>query len=356
MTAALAEPIAAGAYSVNQTMHTIELTGTENRIRGKTAWNSDTLRGDYADFLILDEAQLMNEDAWGAVGAPMLLDNNGDALFIYTPPSLHSRSISKARDKGWITKFAKRHADDATGRWKIFSFTSHDNPHISKIALSEIAQDMTRVAYRQEIEAVDMDEAPGGMWTRSTLDAGRVTRKPDCIMTVTAIDPSTTATGDEAGIITAGAAMCDCRGLKDKDGKPILERHGFVIDDSSLQGSPDTWARAAVVAYNKHGANSLVAEGNQGGEMVSLTIGTIAHAPYVKLTTASRGKTTRAEPIAALYEQGRVHHVGEFPNLEDEMCQWVTGDPSPNRMDALVWAISELSLSDSGKLFYDDEE
>ncbi|MBU1173338.1 MAG: hypothetical protein KKD44_27540, partial [Proteobacteria bacterium] len=89
---ALAEPIDAGIFKKNETEHTIEREGTKNRIKGKTAWNADMLRGDYSDFLVLDEYQLMNEDTWEVVGAPMLLDNDGDAMFIYTPPSLHSRS------------------------------------------------------------------------------------------------------------------------------------------------------------------------------------------------------------------------------------------------------------------------
>jgi len=95
---ALADPIEANVYYKNETRHLIEIPGTEQRIRAKTAWNADTLRGDYADLLILDEWQLMDEDAWEFVGAPMLLDHNGDAVFIYTPPSLRSRSVTKARD------------------------------------------------------------------------------------------------------------------------------------------------------------------------------------------------------------------------------------------------------------------
>ena len=102
----------------------IERPGSDQRIRAKTAWNADTLRGDYADLLILDEWQLMNEEAWEVVGAPMLLDNNGDAVFIYTPPSLHSRSTSKARDPRHAAKLFQRAQADTTGRWEVFHFTS----------------------------------------------------------------------------------------------------------------------------------------------------------------------------------------------------------------------------------------
>jgi hypothetical protein len=152
---ALAEPIDAGVFKKNETEHTIEREGTKNRIKGKTAWNADTLRGDYSDFLVLDEWQLMNEDTWEVVGAPMLLDNNGDAMFIYTPPSLRSAGVSKARDPRHAAKMFKKALADTTGRWETFSFTSHDNPYISEEALGEIIQDMSKASYRQEILAED---------------------------------------------------------------------------------------------------------------------------------------------------------------------------------------------------------
>lgn len=152
---ALAEPIDAGIYKKNETEHTIEREGTKNRIKGKTAWNADMLRGDYSDFLVLDEYQLMNEDTWEVVGVPMLLDNDGDAMFIYTPPSLHSRSVSKARDPRHAAKMFKMAQEDTTGRWAAFHFSSHDNPYISEDALGEIIQDMSAVSYRQEILAED---------------------------------------------------------------------------------------------------------------------------------------------------------------------------------------------------------
>ncbi len=152
---ALAEPIDAGIYKKNETEHTIEREGTKNRIKGKTAWNADMLRGDYSDFLVLDEYQLMNEDTWEVVGAPMLLDNDGDAMFIYTPPSLRSAGVSKARDPRHAAKLFKKAEEDKTGRWQVFHFTSHDNPYISGEALQELIQDMSKQSYRQEILAED---------------------------------------------------------------------------------------------------------------------------------------------------------------------------------------------------------
>lgn len=338
---ALREPIEGGVFVKNETLHTVELPGTKQRIRAKTAYNADTLRGDYADVLILDEWQLMSEDAWDRVGSPMLLDNDGDAVFIYTPPSLHSRSASKARDPQHAAKLFKKASEDTTGRWATFHFKSADNPYISEAALAEIASDMTALAFRQEILAEDVDEAPGALWTRANIELGRVVNMPDLDTVIVGVDPSATSTGDEAGIITAGKASGEL----------------YVLEDNTVQGSPATWASAAVAAYNRHRADCIVAEGNNGGEMVLQVIRQIDARVPVRLVHASRGKQTRAEPISALYEQDaqqgtvrRAHHVGSFPALEDELCLWVPGDDSPNRLDALVWAATELMLNAGGPI------
>lgn len=323
---ALTEPVNKGVFYKNETKHLIERSGTEQRIRAKTAWDADTLRGDYADVLILDEFQMMSETVWGLVGAPMLLDNNGDAIFIYTPPSLQNRARSKANDPQHAAKMFKRAQEDTSRRWATFHFTSRENPFISTEALAEITGDMTALAYRMEILAEDVDEAPGALWTRQTIEAGRVLRHPDLERVVVAVDPSATSTGDEAGIVTAGSVGNDL----------------YVLEDNSLQGSPVEWARAAVAAYHRHKADRIVAESNNGGEMVAHTIKTVDAAVPVRLVHASRGKQARAEPVSAVYEQGRGHMVGSFPVLEDELCLWMPGMASPNRLDALVWAATDL--------------
>ena len=330
----LREPLDAGILKKSENECFIEVEKTRQRIKAKTAWNADSLRGDFADLLILDEYQLMNEDAWKRVGAPMLLDNDGDALFIYTPPSLHSRSTSKANDPRHAAKMYKKAEQDTTGRWEAFTFPSNVNPHISKAALADIAKDMTSLAYRQEIEAQDIDEAPGALWTRAYIDNSRVLKAPELERVIVGVDPSTTSTGDETGIITAG-------------------KHGddfYILHDNSVQGSPDVWARAVVKAYHEAEADRIVAEKNQGGEMITLTIKTVDSSVPVRLVHASRGKQVRAEPISAMYEQGRVHHVGEFPALEEELCLWMPGDKSPNRLDALVWALTGLNVPGGANL------
>lgn len=328
---ALQEPIDAGVLYKNETRHIIEVAGTEQRIRAKTAWNADTLRGDYADELIFDEYQLTSEDAWNRVGAPMLLDNDGNATFVYTPPSLESRSTSKARDPQHAAKMFKMAEADTSGRWETFHFSSMDNPHISQVALADISKDMTSLGFRQEILAEDVDEAPGALWTRKDIEDNRVIKAPDLERVTVAVDPSATSTGDEAGIVVAGTETKND------------EKDYYVISDKSVQGSPLVWASAAVTAYYTHRADKIVAEKNNGGEMVQTTIEQIDRNVPIELVHASRGKHTRAAPVSAIYEKGRGHHVGNFEALEDEMCLWIPGNPSPNRMDALVWAITDLA-------------
>lgn len=370
VTTALAEPVAAKVFYKNETKHIIGLPeveshiinlrdnptegdgvpGMEARIRAKTAWNADTLRGDFADLLILDEYQLMSEDAWELVGAPMLLDNDGDAVFIYTPPSAISRSVSKARDKMHAAKFYKKAEQDTTGRYQVFHFTSHDNPHISEEALAEIVKDMTERAYNQEIMAQDLEDTPGALWERKDIEDNRVGLKvksvPDFSRVIIAVDPSvsSTETSDECGIVAVGAALCNCKGLKDTQGNPKPELHAFVLADGTERASPDKWARDAVKMYYQREGDLIVGEVNNGGEMVGMTIRTVdPNVPY-KAVTATRGKQTRAQPIASRYQQGRVHHVGVFQALEDELCNWVplSGMKSPNHLDALVWGLTEI--------------
>jgi hypothetical protein len=330
----LRDPIEAGVFYKNETTHLIEIPGTDQRIRGKTAWNADMLRGDYADELVLDEFQLMNEEVWELVGAPMLADNDGAAVFLYTPPSLHARATkarSKARDPQHAAKMFKRAAEDTSGRWATFHWTSKDNPHISQSAIEELAKDMTALSYRMEILAEDVTEAPGALWNRDLIETLRWTRTvPDLARIIVGVDPSGTSDGAEAGIVAGG---------RTKD-------EGFLLRDSSLQASPRMWAEVAVALYHELKADLIVAEKNFGGEMVELTIKTVDPKVRVKLVSASRGKQLRAEPVAAIYENKRIHHVGSFPLLEDEMCLWMPGDKSPNRLDAMVWTMTELMLLD----------
>ena len=170
------------------------------------------------------------------------------------------------------------------------------------------------------------------------IDSLRVAGLPEMQRIVVAIDPSGSrgdGTGDDIGIIVAGKGM---------DGD------AYVIEDGTCALSPEGWGRRAVDLYHRHGADRIVAERNFGGDMVRFTIATADKKAPFKEVVASRGKAVRAEPVSALYEQGRVHHVGHFPDLEDQMCNFTAsgyvGEGSPDRADALVWAITELMLGD----------
>lgn len=190
---------------------------------------------------------------------------------------------------------------------------------------------------RQELEAEILDDVPGALWTRAMIDAAAVREAPDMQRIIVAVDPSGTRGesdgGDSIGIVVAGKGV---------DG------HAYVLADRSCKLSPDGWGRRAVEAYSEFGADRIVAERNFGGAMVEHVIRTVDRSVSYKEVTASRGKIVRAEPVAALYEQGRVKHVGAFPALEDQMVAMTgdgyVGDGSPDRADAMVWALTELML------------
>lgn len=182
---------------------------------------------------------------------------------------------------------------------------------------------------RQEIDGEILEDVEGALWSPDIIDAFRVLLAPDLVQIVVGVDPAVTATetSDETGIVVAGRAA---------------NGELFVIEDCSCRESPAGWAGRAIGAYHSHRADGIIAESNQGGDMVRHTIHSVDASVPVKLVHASRGKRTRAEPIASLYEQGRVHHVGSFPDLEDQLTSWVPGERSPDRLDALVWACSSL--------------
>jgi hypothetical protein len=327
---ALTEPLSHGIFYKNETKHIIEIRDTEQRIRAKTAWNADTLRGDYADLLILDEYQMMDRSAWEDVGAPMLLDNDGDAVFAYT--------IRRGK-KGQHAQQLFKKAQENGGRWAAFTFASHVNPHLSTVALDDITSDMTRLAYQAEILAQDIDDDPRALWGRDDIEPYRVTSHPDLTRVVVGVDPPGSASGAECGIVAAGKAKVDGKW------------HGYIIADDSLRGKPERWAKQSVSTYNRVKADRLVGEVNNGGDMIEHTIRTVPGGRDVayKSVRASRGKAIRAEPVLALFQQGRIHPVGEHPELEDQMCQWVPGEgESPDRLDALVWSLTELMLKREG--------
>lgn len=184
---------------------------------------------------------------------------------------------------------------------------------------------------RQELNAELIDDVDGALWSRDMLEACRVTNAENLRRIVVGVDPKADAAVDsETGIIVAA--------LNDKE-------HVFILDDASINGLPEQWAKQVVSAYGRWGADRIVIERNQGGDMVVSTLRAVnANLPIADVT-ATQSKRTRAEPVSAMYEQGRVHHVGSFPMLEDQMCSWLPGEKSPDRLDALVWAVSSLMVA-----------
>jgi phage terminase large subunit-like protein len=224
--------------------------------------------------------------------------------------------------------------------------TTYDNrKYLAPAFFSQIVRkyEGTRLG-RQELDAEILEELPGALWSRGIIEACRTSQPPaDLVRVVVAIDPAAraTETANETGIIVAG---------KDANGD------GWVLADVSGRYQPVEWAKAAIAAYRAHHADRIVTEINNGGDMVEATLRMVDPNVPFGAVHASRGKVARAEPVATLYEQGKVHHLGAFPILEDQMCAFVR-DPgswsgagfdgggastSPDRVDALVWALSDL--------------
>jgi len=191
-----------------------------------------------------------------------------------------------------------------------------------------------------------LTEAEGALWTTAALEARRVEDLPAFDRIVVGLDPATTSNSasDECGIVVVGAVT---KG-------PVQNWRAVVLGDCTVQGAtPSAWARAAIEAMEQFGADKLVAEVNQGGQMVGEVLRQVDPLVPLKSVHASRGKAARAEPVAALYEQGRVAHVAGLDLLEDQMCrmtaQGYEGGGSPDRVDALVWALHELMIEPAAK-------
>lgn len=199
---------------------------------------------------------------------------------------------------------------------------------------------------RQELHGVILTDVPGALWTHDGLDADRVRQAPSLKRIVVAIDPAVSANTDssnETGMVVAGIDA---------------DNHGYLLEDLSGIYTPKEWAEKAIYAYDNWQADAVIGESNQGGDLVASNIRSTAQILQltgqrttaeinVKLVRATKGKYTRAEPISSIYEQHRVHHVGMFAELEDQLCVWIPGEDSPDRLDALVWAFTELMLNES---------
>ena len=294
-----------------------------------SAHEPEALRGPQFDAAWVDELAKWKkaEETWDMLQFALRLGQNPQQVVTTTPRNV---GVLKAilRNASTVVTHAPTDANRA---------------YLAESFLAEVEARYagTRLG-RQELDGVLLDDVEGALWTTAMLEAARVDRAPQLDRIVVAVDPAVTggAASDECGIVVAGV-VCD--------GAP-QEWRAYVLEDASVRGGPTEWARAAIAAMERHGAERLVAEVNQGGDLVESVIRQVDPLVPFRALRAGRGKGLRAEPVAALYEQGRVKHLrsGALGELEDQLCRMTVrgfdGRGSPDRLDALVWAFHELMI------------
>jgi predicted phage terminase large subunit-like protein len=298
-----------------------------SKIMGFSATEPDRLRGPQFHRAWCDEiASWRYQDTFDQLMFGLRLGDNPQCVITTTPkPNQIIRTLMK-RSGTVITRGS----------------TFENESNLAPAAIEQLREkyENTRLG-RQELHAEILDDTEGALWSYNGIDATRVGKQtaPELRRVIVAIDPAVTNTdsSDETGIVVAGLGV---------DGRY------YVLEDASDKLSPDGWGRKAIDCYYNWQADRIVAEVNNGGDLVERLLRTIDNSvPYTPVT-ASRGKITRAEPIAALYEQKKVSHAGSFAELEDQMTTYVGGSgKSPDRLDALVWALTELSQS-SGTAYW----
>lgn len=294
-----------------------------------SAHDPESLRGPQFDALWADELAKWKtaEAAWDMLQFALRLGEDPRACVTTTPRVSSTLRDLLARDSTVMT-----HAP-----------TQANSANLAPGFLREVQARYagTRMG-RQELEGIMMMEVEGALWTSAMVEAAMCDNVPKLDRIIVAVDPAAShnAKSDACGIIVAGVRHC----------AETDTAEAYVLEDASLEGAtPNQWAEAAVAAYDRHGADRIVAEVNQGGAMVEAVVRGVAPTVSYKAVHASKGKALRAEPVAALYEQGRVKHVRGLGALEDEMCAMTMrgyeGKGSPDRMDALVWALHELIIT-----------
>ena len=289
--------------------------------------NPEQLRGPQHDSVWVDELAAFKypRETWDNLSLGLRLGADPRAVITTTPKPL---------------SILREIRDDS------HTVTITENTYANRLNVSEMFFRTVVARYegtrtgRQEIYAELLDEAEGALWKRNMFESLRVKVAPMARRLVVAIDPAASHTQDsnETGILVV---MIGVNG------------HGYVLEDRSGRYSPAEWAGRAINALDVHRADRIVAEDNNGGEMVEDVVRTRRPSAPIKRIHASRSKQARAEPVVALYEQGLIHHVGMFPELEDQLVSWepLSGDPSPDRLDALVWGFTELMLGAGFNVF-----
>ncbi|MDO9638811.1 MAG: terminase family protein [Pseudotabrizicola sp.] len=293
-----------------------------------SAYDPDSLRGPQFDAAWVDELAKWNkaEATWDQLQFALRLGPNPQQVVTTTPQNI---PVLKAILKNPSTVMT--HAP-----------TDANRAYLAKSFLEEV---QTRYGGkrlgRQELEGELIEDIDGALWTMAMLEAARGPAPERLSRVVVAVDPPVTSksTSDECGIVVVGVLT---------EGNP-RDWRAVVLEDASISGTPTEWARAAVAAYERHDADRMVAEINQGGDMVEQMIRQQGALVAYRGVSATKGKILRAEPVAALYEQGQVVHCGQLRKLEDQMClmssRGFKGEGSPDRVDALVWAMHEAMLA-----------
>jgi phage terminase large subunit-like protein len=300
--------------------------GAEARVY--SAHDPEALRGPQFDLAWADELAKWPkaQEAWDMLQFGLRLGRKPRAVVTTTPRNVAVLRELLERD-GTVRTHA---ATDANRAFLAESFVEEIRARYGNTRLG-----------RQEIDGELLGDAEDALWTRAGLDAARASEVPDGARVIVAVDPPVTghAGSDACGIVVVGVVT---------EG-PVSAWRAVVIEDCSVKAaSPKQWAEAAAAAYHRHGATRMVAEVNQGGDLVETIMRQVDPMVNYRGVRAARGKAARAEPVAALYEQGRVAHLGVLPALEDEMCQMTIrgydAPGSPDRVDALVWALTDAML------------
>ena len=304
-------------------------------IRGYSAEEPKRLRGPRFHGAWCDElASWDSYEAWDQLQftATLEMKSGGSPQFVITTTPLPVKLIVELMKK------------ESTNITRGSTFDNKDNLSATALAELEFKYSNTRLGQQELYGAILLDN-PGALWTRTLLDTTRVEEKPlHFTRIVVGIDPAVTnnAHSDNTGIVVAGVTS---------------DQQYYVLEDATMKASPQAWASKAVSLYEKWQADKIIAEVNNGGDLVVELLRQVNPDIPVKKVTATRGKQLRAEPIAALFEQGRAHLVGSFlgveikpgvfgDGLEDQLCDWTPeSKESPDRMDAMVWALTELSTT-----------
>jgi len=281
---------------------------------------------------VLDEAEeLVDEDIFDKIDLSIRAKNKYNRVIMLMNPSNKQHWIYKK----WIK--TKRPNTSYIHTTYLDNIT---NLNPSFIQQAENVKEQNEARYKHLFLGEWIDEAEGILWTKNQIHQAQIKRAPEHMKVVVAIDPATTATkdSDETGIVVIGT----------------YENKFYLLDDLSGRYSPEQWAKVAHTALITHGASYYVAEKNQGGDMVKSVLNNQDPNNLVKLVTATKGKFTRAEPVYQLYEQNKVFHVGSFPILENQMVTFNpdAGGKSPDRVDALVWGITELNKNENALFIY----